>query len=64
MGRCMLLQSKMQVSAILFVVIASLSVYQSSAQLSETNRDEVLRAHNHVRSLVSPSATNMGRLVS
>ena len=60
----MLLQSKMQVSAILFVAIALLSVYQSSAQLSEMNRDEVLRAHNHVRSLVSPSATNMGRLVS
>ena len=36
----------------------------SEGQLSEMNREEILRAHNHVRSLVSPSATDMRRLVS
>ena len=36
----------------------------SGGQLSEMNREEILRAHNHVRSLVSPSATDMRRLVS
>ena len=51
----------MQVSAILLIM---LSVYQSHAQLSAVNRNEILRAHNHVRSLVSPSATDMGRLVN
>ena len=35
-----------------------------SGQLSAFDREEILRAHNHVRSLVSPSATNMRRLVS
>ena len=35
-----------------------------SGQLSAMNREEILRAHNHVRSLVSPSATDMRRLVS
>ena len=33
-------------------------------KLSEMSKEEILRAHNHVRSLVSPSATNMRRLVS
>ena len=53
----------MQVAAILLAV-ALLSIDQSSAQLSEMNREEILCAHNHVRSLVSPSATDMRRLVS
>ena len=51
----------MKVSAILLLF---LSVYQSHAQLSAVNRNEILRAHNHVRSLVSPSATDMRRLVN
>ena len=54
----------MQVLTILHVMLALLSAYQSSAQLSAMNREEILRAHNHVRSLVSPTATNMRRLVS
>ena len=33
-------------------------------QLPAMDREEILRAHNHVRSLVSPSATDMRRLVS
>ena len=33
-------------------------------QLSAVDREEILRAHNHVRSLVSPSAANMRQLVS
>ena len=40
------------------------SLPPSGRQLSEMNREEILRAHNHVRSLVSPSATDMRRLVS
>ena len=57
------LQIKMQIFVV-SVLVALLCVYQSSAQLSVTEREEILRAHNHVRSLVSPSATNMQRMVS
>ena len=45
----------------LFVVM--FSAYESSAQLTARDRDEILRAHNHVRSLVSPSATDMTQMV-
>ena len=44
--------------------VALLSVYESYAQLLAADREEILRAHNHVRSLVSPAAANMRRLVS
>ena len=33
-------------------------------KLSEMSKEEILRAHNHVHSLVSPSTTNMRRLVN
>ena len=46
--------------------VALLSVHKSYAQLLAADREEILRAHNHVRSLVSPAAANniMRRLVS
>ena len=40
-------------------------MYQSCcAQITDVDRAEILRAHNFVRSRVSPPAANMRRMVS
>ena len=52
----------MQFFAVLLVAL--LSVQQGCSLITEADRVEILNAHNHVRSLVSPTATNMRRMVS
>ena len=44
--------------------VALLSVHESYAQLLAVDREDILRAHNHVHSLVSPTAANTRQLVS
>ena len=46
------------------LLVALLSIHVSYAQLTSVEREEILRAHNHVRSLVSPPAADMRRMVS
>lgn len=50
--------------ALLLLAFCFFAVQESYAVVTEAQRMEILRAHNHVRSLASPTATNMRRMVS
>ena len=56
-----LLCSVVQYAACSFVL---LSVTHAQMSLSEADKQELLDAHNRLRGMVSPLATNMERMVS
>ena len=45
-------------------LLVSVCAIPSFAALTDEQKDELLKAHNHYRSRVSPTATNMAALVS
>lgn len=47
----------------ILTLVCSSAVPDVSATLTEEEKEELLRAHNHYRGLVDPLATNMIRLV-